>query len=210
MEQITKEMVKDLDQDQVDQLNEILLNTQEQCQMMEQVLMEQIKKKDSQIDLLHKELEYYKQDQADKLINQAMKELISLRNQLLKTIQSEAWENMSEKELKKTLIYLEEDMTDLLQRQEIDPFTSLPGENFDAGKHKATVIPTDDDSLDRKVQKSTSPGYIKRGKVLIPEAVVIYRKIATVQDGTSSCPAKAGQEASGTLSDVKTGAKAYL
>ena len=96
MEQITKETVKDLDQDQVDQLNEILLNTQEQCQMMEQVLIEQIKKKDSQIDLLHKELEYYKQDQADKLINQAMKELISLRNQLLKTIQSEAWENMSE------------------------------------------------------------------------------------------------------------------
>ena len=91
MEQITKETVKDLDQDQVDQLNEILLNTQEQCQMMEQVLMEQIKKKDSQIDLLHKVLEYYKHDHADKLINQAMKELISLRNQLLKTIQSEAW-----------------------------------------------------------------------------------------------------------------------
>ncbi len=193
MEQITEETVKGLDQDQVDQLNEILLNTQEQCQMMEQVLIEQIKKKDSQIDLLHKELEYYKQDQADKLINQAMKELISLRNQLLKTIQSESWENMSEKELKKTLIYLEEDMTDLLQRQEIDPFTSLPGENFDAGKHKATVIPTDDDSLDRKVQKSTSPGYIKRGKVLIPESVVIYRKVATIQDGTPSCPAKAGQ-----------------
>ena len=177
MEQITKETVKDLSEEQIDELNEILLNTQEQCQMMEQVLIEQIKKKDSLIDMLHKELEYYKQDQADRLINQAMKDVIRLRNQLLKTIQSDSWENMTEEELRKRLIYMEEDITDLLQRQEIDPFTSLSGETFDGGKHKAAVIPTDDDSLDRKIQKSTSPGYIKRGKVLIPESVVVYRKI---------------------------------
>ena len=59
MEQISEETVDNMEQSQADMLNEILLNTQEQCQIMDQVLRRQIEKKDEQIDLLHKELQYY-------------------------------------------------------------------------------------------------------------------------------------------------------
>ena len=82
MEQIIEEALENVSPEQVDAINEILLNTQEQCQIMEQVLKKQIETKDQLIDRLHSELEYYKKDQADRLINQAMKEVIKLRNDL--------------------------------------------------------------------------------------------------------------------------------
>lgn len=177
MEQITEEILGKVNQEQVDAINEILLNTQEQCQIMDQVLRKQIEKKDELIDRLHGELEYYKKDQADRLINQAMKEVIKLRNDLLKVIESEGWEKMDERKLRQVIEYLEEDITDLLQRQDIEPFTSLPGESFDPSKHSvSSIVFTEDENLDRRIQKSKTPGYIKGDRVLIHEPVVVYRK----------------------------------
>ncbi len=176
MDILEKKDLEGLGQERVDILNEILLNTKEQYQMIENILAEQIKKKDENIDLLHKELEYYKQEQGERLLDQVMKEIIKLRNGLMKTIQSDSWESLSEEELRKTIIYVEEDLIDLLQRQNIDPFSSLPGEEFDRSRHKVSkVVPTNDKTLDKKIQKSVSPGYLKKDKVMIPEQVVVYR-----------------------------------
>ena len=142
MEQILEETVDNIEQSQMDMLNEILLNTQEQCQIMDQVLRRQIEKKDEQIDLLHKELQYYKEAQADRLIDQAMKEVIKLRNGILKTMQSDEWERMDTNQLRQVITYLEEDIMNLLEMQDIDAFTSEPGELFDPGKHQlATSYP---------------------------------------------------------------------
>lgn len=177
MEQIIEEALENVSPEQVDAINEILLNTQEQCQIMEQVLKKQIETKDQLIDRLHSELEYYKKDQADRLINQAMKEVIKLRNDLLKVMESEDWKKMDERKLRQVIEYLEEDITDLLQRQDIEPFTSLPGELFDPSMHSAAgMVFTEDENLDHRIQKSKSPGYTKGDRVLIHEPVVVYRK----------------------------------
>ena len=68
----------DLTQEELLSLNEILLNTREQCQMTAQLIENQLKRKDQLIDRLHQELETYKQDQPARLVEQAMKELIGL------------------------------------------------------------------------------------------------------------------------------------
>ena len=176
MEKISEEMADNMEQSQADMLNEILLNTQEQCQIMDQVLRRQIEKKDEQIDLLHKELQYYKEAQADRLIDQAMKEVIQVRNGLLKTLRSEGWKSMDEEMLRQVIVYLEEDITDLLERQNIDPFESLPGEPFDPSKHRAAeVVPTEDEALDHRIQTSKSPGYRKNDRILVHEAVTVCR-----------------------------------
>ena len=177
MEQISEETVDNMEQSQADMLNEILLNTQEQCQIMDQVLRRQIEKKDEQIDLLHKELQYYKEAQADRLIDQAMKEVIKLRNGILKTMQSDEWDRLDADKLRQVIAYLEEDIVNLLEMQDIDAFTSEPGELFDPGKHQlAAIIPTEDEDLDRRIQMSTRPGYRKKDMVLVHESVTVYRR----------------------------------
>lgn len=177
MEQISEETVDNMEQSQADMLNEILLNTQEQCQIMDQVLRRQIEKKDEQIDLLHKELQYYKEAQADRLIDQAMKEVIKLRNGILKTMQSDEWDRLDADKLRQVIAYLEEDIVNLLEMQDIDAFTSEPGELFDPGKHQlAAIIPTEDGDLDRRIQMSRRPGYRKKDKVLVHESVTVYRR----------------------------------
>ena len=132
---------------------------------------------DEQIDLLHKELQYYKEAQADRLIDQAMKEVIKLRNGILKTMQSDEWERMDTNQLRQVITYLEEDIMNLLEMQDIDAFTSEPGELFDPGKHQlAAIIPTEDGDLDRRIQMSRRPGYRKKDKVLVHESVTVYRR----------------------------------
>ena len=64
--------ISDLDPVESEQLFEVLLNTREQGQMMEQLIKNQIEVKDEMIDKLHKELDYYKQDAADRFVDQLM------------------------------------------------------------------------------------------------------------------------------------------
>ena len=46
-----------LNEQEMDELTRILLNTEEQCQMVDQMIKKQIDVKDQMIDKLHKELE---------------------------------------------------------------------------------------------------------------------------------------------------------
>lgn len=50
---------------------EILLNTREQYQFIENLVKNQIEVKDQQIDKLHSELEYYKKDSAERFSESA-------------------------------------------------------------------------------------------------------------------------------------------
>ncbi len=49
----------------MEDIQEILLNTREQCQMVDQLIHNQIEVKDSLINRLHEELQYYKKDAND-------------------------------------------------------------------------------------------------------------------------------------------------
>ena len=120
---------------------EILLNTREQGQMMEKLIKEQIEVKDEMIDKLHKELDYYKKDAADRFVDQLMKAVIKVRKDMGKLIESDKWEDLSAEDIKREYQYIFEDITDLLEQQNIDAYKSEPGEYFDAHiqQHKIDI-----------------------------------------------------------------------
>lgn len=157
------------------QLSEILLNTQEQCQMVESFIKSQIEVKDKQIDKLYSELEFYKKESEDRFIDQVMKSIIKVRKDLARRIGADDWQEMSVEQLRREYVYVFEDMTDLLEQQNIDAFTSKCGDLFDASIHQAKVEITDNIELDKTVKCSLSEGYTKGTKVIIPERVIVYQ-----------------------------------
>lgn len=163
------------DDSQAGELLEILLNTREQGQMMEQLIKNQIEVKDDMINKLHKELDYYKQGAADRFVDQLMKAVIKVRKDMTRLTTSDKWKEMSADDLRREYRYCLEDITDLLEQQNVDPFRSNPGDDFDASIHQVKIEDTDDASLDKKVKESISEGYKKGDKVLIPERVIVYQ-----------------------------------
>ena len=77
--------------------------------------------------------------------------------------------------IKKEYQYIFEDITDLMEQQNVDPYRSEPGDDFDASIHQPKLEPTTDPASDKKVKESVSEGYKKDGKILIPEKVIVYQ-----------------------------------
>lgn len=159
----------------VDELMEIVLNSREQGQMMEQFINSQIKIKDDLINKLHKELEFYKKESTDKFIDQLMKAVIKIRKDMMRRISSEDFLSADAELLRKEYKYILEDITDLLEQQNIDAYSTESGVIFDASIHQPKIEITDDPKLDKKLKTSLSDGYRKGEKVLIPERVIVYQ-----------------------------------
>lgn len=160
---------------QKEELMEILLNTREQGQLMEQLIKNQIKVKDEMINKLHKELDYYKQDAAERFTDQLLKSVIKVHKDMRKMLASDRWNAMTVEEIKREYQYIFEDMTDLLEQQNVDSYRTEANEKFDASIHMPKLESTTDVSLDKKVKASLSDGYKKGDKVLIPERVIVYQ-----------------------------------
>lgn len=157
-------------------LTEVLLNSQELCSMVDGMLRDQIAVKDAQIDRLHKELQFYKDDQSARYVDQVMKAIIKVRKDLLKRIHSEQWPELSGEQLRREYSYILDDVTDLLEQQNIDPYHTEPLEPFQPSIHQvARMEATEDAALDKRVKCSVSEGYKKGEKVLIAERVVLYQ-----------------------------------
>ena len=168
---------KDLsdENDSREEILEILLNTREQGQMIAQLIKNQIEVKDEMISKLHKELDYYKQDAADKFVVQLMKAVIKVRKDMNKLMNSREWEEMSADDLRREYRYAMEDVTDLLEQQNVDSIASVPGDEFNPSIHQPKIEVTTDIYLDKKVKESISEGYKKGDKILIPERVIVYQ-----------------------------------
>lgn len=164
----------ELNDEKTDELAEILLNTQEQCQMVEDLIKNQINVKDELINKLHKELEYYKQEAADRYVEQVMKAVIKVRKDMVKTVDLFNEDSTAEDVIRE-YIYILEDLTDLLEQQNIDYYSSPAGSIFDASIHQAKIEQTDIQELDKTIKESISDGYKKGDKVLIPERVIVYQ-----------------------------------
>ena len=157
-------------------VNEILLNTQENNQMVDAMIRNQIEVKDAMINKLHDEMQYYKDDHAGRFIVQVMKAIIKIRTDMVKKIASDFWTDADANTVRKEYEYLLDDLTDLLQQQNIDPFTTNEGELFDAAKHQVFKIEiTDDEKLDKHIKKSINEGYTQKDRLLIPEKVIVYQ-----------------------------------
>lgn len=156
-------------------LQEIVLNSQEQSEMLNTFINKQNLSKDELINKLHKELEYYKSNDEDKYLKQLMKSIIKIRKDMKRLMNSINWENITIETLKKEYSYIFDDLSDLLEQQNIDEYFSCFGDSFDAVKHVAKIEQTDNHCLDKTIKESLNEGYTKDGKILIPERVVVYR-----------------------------------
>lgn len=105
---------------QSDELMEIVLNTREQCQMMERLIKNQIEVKDDMINRLFKELEYYKQGSADRITDQLRKAVSKIRKDMDRLMTSDRWAEMSVEDMQREYTYIFEDLTDLLEQQNVD------------------------------------------------------------------------------------------
>ena len=144
--------------------------------MVDAMIRNQIEVKDAMINKLHDEMQYYKDDHAGRFIVQVMKAIIKIRKDMVKKIASDFWTDADANTVRKEYEYLLDDLTDLLQQQNIDPFTTNEGELFDAAKHQVFKIEiTDDEKLDKHIKKSINEGYTQKDRLLIPEKVIVYQ-----------------------------------
>jgi len=159
----------------MDELIEIVLNTREQCEMMELFIQNQIKRKDEMIDKLYKELEHHKQDEAERFVEQFLKAFIKVHRSVRKLINGKQWSEMTADMLRKEIQYIYEDITDLFEQQNMDIYQSAYGDAFNPSMHQPKIEFTDDSSLDKKVKASLSEGYKKGNKVIVPERVIVFQ-----------------------------------
>ena len=103
-----------------------------------------------------------------------MKAVIKVRKDMNRLATSAGWMELSADELRKEYQYALEDLTDLLEQQNVDPYRSNPGDVFDASIHQPKIEATDDASLDKTIKESISEGYKKADKVLILERVLVW------------------------------------
>lgn len=159
----------------IDELYEIVLNTREQCEMLEKFIENQIKIKDEMIDKLYKELEYYKQESADRFVEQFLKAFIKVHKDMGRLYKDKQWEGMTAEALRREYQYVYEDITDLFEQQNVDVYHSEYGDEFDPSIHQPKIEFTDDGALDKKVKSSISEGYKRGNKIIIPERVIVFQ-----------------------------------
>lgn len=163
------------EEEKAGELHELLLDAGERLQVIEQFVKNQIEVKDQLIEKLHRELESYRQGAADRFADQLMKAVIKIRKDMAKRSSAEDWGSLTADELRKEYRYALEDMTDLLEQQNVDAYSTLAGSPFDPSIHQAKAVPTDEAGLDRTVKESLGEGYRKGNRILIPEKVAVYQ-----------------------------------
>jgi molecular chaperone GrpE len=133
--------------------------------------------KDKLIDLLHQELQSYKNDLIKKHVQSMVVDVIKIIDDIRKL--SEHYESMNPEEIERNkLLHLLKripgDLEDIFFYQGVKPFT-CSGDEFDATRQRVLKrVETSDVSLDNKVAKSLRPGYEWGDRVIRPEIVAVY------------------------------------
>ena len=127
-------------------------------------------------DNMHKELIQYKNGLITQIINNILIDIIQIIDINDKNISLFENQDCSEENYEKIIKILKgisEDLTDVLYRQSVEPYTL---DEIDVKRQKILqVIPTNDISLDRTIAKKIVPGYEKDGKIIRPERISIYK-----------------------------------
>lgn len=127
-------------------------------------------------DNMHKELTQYKNGLITQVINNILIDIIQIIDINDKNISLFENQDCSEENYEKIIKILKgisEDLTDVLYRQSVEPYTL---DEIDVKRQKILqVIPTNDISLDRTIAKKIVPGYEKDGKIIRPERISIYK-----------------------------------
>lgn len=134
--------------------------------------------KDALFDRMHAELQEYKNDLLDTLTRSMEGDIIKLIDDIEKTMEryhSLPFTRDNYRRLLALFEGVETDLTDLLYRHGLEPF-SQEGEEVAVGRQKIlATLPTEQESLDKKVAARHARGWEKNEKVVRPERISAYR-----------------------------------
>ena len=119
------------------------------------------KHKEEMIDILHNQLQEYKENLVLKSYKPLVLDIISLidsNNKKVENLKNQSINKLNSLKLLKNIEDFSEDLQDMLVRQGVDMFTS-EGKVFDGLVHSpATIIETDDISKDKMIANTMKPG----------------------------------------------------
>lgn len=127
-------------------------------------------------DNMHKELTQYKNGLITQVINNILIDIIQIidiNDKNISLFENQDYSEENYEKIIKILKGISEDLTDVLYRQSVEPYTL---DEINVKRQKILqVIPTNDISLDRTIAKKIVPGYEKDGKTIRPERISIYK-----------------------------------
>ncbi len=128
------------------------------------------------VDLMHKELQAYKEDFYAKIVRPVLLDFIEIRDSFMKLIANYEAKPEGERDIPlarvKSYSY---DFADILEKNGIEIYNGEVGAAYVAVRQKIIKrVVTDDESLHGTVAEVLSSGYTYGGKVIVPEKVAVY------------------------------------
>ncbi len=133
--------------------------------------------KERQMQLLHAELQAYREDLHFRILRPLFTDLIGLHDhlsQLMPALQEGELDEAA-RGVKKLLVSLQESIEDTLQRNGVESYTNPDDVVVPARQLVLKVIKTSDQSLENKIARRLRKGFQYEGKILRPEWVEVYR-----------------------------------
>jgi len=129
------------------------------------------------IQNMDSELKAYKDDLYRSLLKPLILEIIDLRESILKMSAFYLKKPEGEQAIPNaTFADYAEDISDILEKYDVEVIKSNSGDDCVSLKHKILkTVPTDKESLHKKIAESLSSGYMYNGRVIYAERVNVYR-----------------------------------
>lgn len=125
------------------------------------------------MDNMHKELQRYKEDLYSQLVRPILLDVIEVRESIIRV--SDIYIKKGELIPNKIFSDYSFDLQDILEKNNIELYSSIQGDEFNPSKHRAVKkCITNDESLHGKIEQSLSNGYLYNNKVISIEKVVVY------------------------------------
>ena len=135
-------------------------------------------KKNEQFDMLHGELQNYRNGTFDKNIDAIALEIIRLIDELGKDMAvfgETAETNETDKALYRKTDELRQELLDILYRQSIEPYQKQTDELDSHRQTNIQTVITEEADKHRKIAEHVADGYEKNGRVIRKERVKVYR-----------------------------------
>ncbi|MFD6105919.1 nucleotide exchange factor GrpE [Nocardia salmonicida] len=133
------------------------------------------------IDRLHNENQTMRRDQADSILEPVRTGLFRLHEALRREVSRWSQDNRPDAESAGDLFdAFAGEVSELLERTGLEPFTVAPGTRFDSARHRArSRADVGDPALDAAVVDMVSGGFVRGDRVVRRAEVVVGRYLAT-------------------------------
>lgn len=128
------------------------------------------------IDQMHQEIQKYRDDLYAQLLQPVLKDIIEVRDSIMRISATYQSKPDGEQSIPHhTFSGYAYDLQDILERNAVELYQSMPGESFIPLRHRVIKkVPTSDESLHGKIAETLSCGYRYGERVLSPEKISVY------------------------------------